>query len=70
MTELELELLNMKDTSSDSIDPTVFKNILTSTQDLRISKQLSEVTSSDSNQTTQDEERRILSRRFDLGEGQ
>ena len=70
LTELELELLRMRDNCSDSIDPRPFKSIFTSTEDLRISKQLSEVTSSERNQATEDAERMILSRRVNLGAGE
>ena len=69
-SEVGLELLKLKDSNSDSLNPIHFKDVLTTTEDLRIAKQLSTLSSSTSKDNTQIEERRILNRRFNLAEGE
>jgi len=69
-SDLGIELLKMKDSNSDSLDPMLFKDILTTTEDLRIATQLSDLASKTSDDSIHQEERKILNRRFELAEGQ
>ena len=69
-SDLGCELLSLRNSEADSLNPQIFKDILVTTEDTRIAKRLSDVTGSFNDEVeARNEERIILRERHNLKEG-
>ena len=68
--DLGCELLNLRNSEANSLNPQIFKNILVTTEDTRIAKRLSDLTVRFSDEEEARNEERIISReRYNILEG-